>query len=93
MQNTKFSVTILTCFQNVSRSNVSDRLCGLVFRAQDYKLRGPGFDSRYYIFWEVVGLQQGLLSLVRITEERLEWKSSGHGLENRLMAVRIRCTE
>jgi hypothetical protein len=31
-----------------------------------------------------VGLERGPLSLVRITEELLEWKSSGFGLENRI---------
>jgi hypothetical protein len=30
-----------------------------------------------------VGLEQGPLSLVRIIEELLEWKSGGSGLENR----------
>jgi hypothetical protein len=30
-----------------------------------------------------VGLERGPLSLVRIIEELLEWKSSGSGLENR----------
>jgi hypothetical protein len=30
-----------------------------------------------------VGLELGPLSLVRIIEELLEWKSSGSGLENR----------
>jgi hypothetical protein len=30
-----------------------------------------------------VGLERGSLSLVSITEELLEWKSSGSGLENR----------
>jgi hypothetical protein len=35
--------------------------------------RGTGFDSRrYQIFREVVGLERGPLSLVRITEELLE---------------------
>jgi hypothetical protein len=29
-----------------------------------------------------VGLERGPLSLVRITEELLEWKSSGSGLGN-----------
>jgi hypothetical protein len=31
----------------------------------------------------VVGLERGPLSLVRIIEELLEWKSSGSGLGNR----------
>jgi hypothetical protein len=61
-----------------------DRLCGLVIRIPGYRSRGPGFDSRrYHIFSEVVGLERGPLSLVRITEELLEWKSSGFDLENR----------
>jgi hypothetical protein len=30
----------------------------------------------------VVGLERGPLSLVRIIEELLEWKSSGSGLES-----------
>jgi hypothetical protein len=43
-----------------------------------------GFNSRHYqIFWEVVGLEQGPLSLVSTNEELLERKSSGFGLENR----------
>jgi hypothetical protein len=38
------------------------------------------FDSRrYQIFREVVGLERGPLSLVRIIEELLEWKSRGSG--------------
>jgi hypothetical protein len=37
-----------------------------------------------YIWWEVVGLERGPLSLVRIIEEQLEWKSSGSGQENRI---------
>jgi hypothetical protein len=60
-----------------------DRLCGLVVRVPGYRSRGPRFDSRHYqIFWEEVGLEQGPLSLVGITEELLELKSSGSGLEN-----------
>jgi hypothetical protein len=44
-----------------------------------YRSRGPGFDSRrYQIFW-VVCVERGPLNLVRITEELLEWKSSGFG--------------
>ena len=57
---------------------VCDRLCGLVVRVSGYRYRGPGFDPRHYqIFWVVVGLERGpfsLVSLVRSTEELLEWK-------------------
>jgi hypothetical protein len=35
-------------------------------------------------FWEVVGLERGPLSLVRIIEGLLEWKSRGSGQENRI---------
>jgi hypothetical protein len=60
-------------------------LCGLVVRVHGYRSRGPGFDSRRYkILWEVVGLERGPLSFVRITEELLEWRSSGSGQENRI---------
>jgi hypothetical protein len=52
-----------------------ERLCGPVIRVPGYRSRGPGFDSRpYQIFWEVVGLERGPLSLVRIIEELLERK-------------------
>jgi hypothetical protein len=34
--------------------------------------------------WDIVGLEPGPLSLVRIIEELLGWKSSGSGLENRI---------
>jgi hypothetical protein len=36
----------------------------------------------YQIFSEVVGLERGPLSLVRIIEELLELKSSGSGFES-----------
>jgi hypothetical protein len=43
-----------------------------------------GFDSlRYQIFWEVVGLKRGPLSLVSTIEELRERKSKGPGQENR----------
>ena len=46
----------------------SDRL-----RVSGYRYRGLGFDSRrYQIFWVVVGLERGPLSLVRSIEELLE---------------------
>jgi hypothetical protein len=52
----------------------------VVVRVPGYRSRGPGFDSRrFQIFWEVVGLERGPLSLVRIIEELLQWKSSGSG--------------
>jgi hypothetical protein len=72
-----------------------DRLCGLVVRVPGYRSRCPGFDSRrYQMFWEVVGLERGPLSLVSITEELLEWKSSGSGSRKpRLTAVGIRCVD
>ena len=62
-----------------------DRLCGLVVRVSGYRYRGPGFDPRLYqIFWVVVGLERGPLSLVRSVEELLEWKKvEAPGLENR----------
>jgi hypothetical protein len=47
-----------------------DRLCGLVVRVLGNRSRDPGFDSRrYQIFWVVVGLERGPLSLVSTTEE------------------------
>jgi hypothetical protein len=49
-------------------------LCGLVVRVPGYRSRGPGL--------EVVSLERGPLSLVRITEE-LYRGYSGSGLENR----------
>jgi hypothetical protein len=43
-----------------------------------------GFNSRrYQIFWEIVGLERGPLSLVSTTEELLGRKSSSSGLEIR----------
>jgi hypothetical protein len=63
------------------------RLCGLVVRVPGYRYRVTGFDSRgYQIFWEVVGLERGPLSLVSemsTLEELLGRKISGFGLENR----------
>jgi hypothetical protein len=65
-----------------------DRLCRLV-------ARGPGFDSRpYQIFWEVVGLERVPLSLVSVTEELLEWKSSSSRSRKQILtALGIWCTD
>jgi hypothetical protein len=69
-----------------------ERLCGLVVRVPVYRSRRPGFDSRrYHIFSEVMGLERGPLSLVSVSEELREWKSSGSGSRKpRLTAVVIR---
>jgi hypothetical protein len=51
---------------------------------QWFRSRGPAFDSRrYQIFWEVVGLERGPLSLMSTIEELLEKKGSGSSLESR----------
>jgi hypothetical protein len=60
-----------------------ERLCGLVVRVPGYRSGGAGLDSlRYQIFWVVVGLERGLLSLMSTTEKLLGRNSSGSGLEN-----------
>jgi hypothetical protein len=43
-----------------------DRLCGIVVSVEDYKHRGPGFESRALlrIFLRELGLERGPLSLV-----------------------------
>jgi hypothetical protein len=47
------------------------------------QIQRSGFDSRrYQVFWEVVGLERGPLSLVSTTEELLGIKIGGSGLEN-----------
>jgi hypothetical protein len=47
-------------------------------------IQRSGFDSRrYQIFWEVMGLERGPLSLVSTIVELLERKISGCSLENR----------
>jgi hypothetical protein len=59
-----------------------DRLCGLVVRVPGYRFRGSGSIPGNQIFREVVGLEQGQLSLASAMEELLERKRSGSGLEN-----------
>jgi hypothetical protein len=65
-------------YDNIYFNAFSMRLCGLVVRVPGFRSRGPGFDSRHYqIVWEVVGQERGSFSLVNISEELLDWKSSG----------------
>jgi hypothetical protein len=59
-------------FIDVICNLLDDRLCGLVVRVPFYQ-----------IFWEVVGPEQGPLSLVSTTEELLGRNSSGSGPEIR----------
>jgi hypothetical protein len=48
------------------------------------QIQRSGFSSRLYqIFWEVVNLERGLLSLMSTIEELLIRKSSDFGQENR----------
>jgi hypothetical protein len=55
------------------------------------QIQKSGFDSRrYQIFWEVVGLERGPLSLVSTIEKLLGRNSNGSGLENREYGVGIR---
>jgi hypothetical protein len=58
-------------------------------QSSSLQIQRSGFDSRrYQIFWEVVDLERGPLSIVSTTEELLERKSSGSGLENREYGLR-----
>jgi hypothetical protein len=53
------------------------------------QIQRSGFDSqRYKIFWEIVDLERGPLSLVSTIEELLERRNSGSGLENRKYGLR-----
>jgi hypothetical protein len=53
------------------------------------QIQRPEFHSqRYQIIW-VVGLERGLLSLMNTTEELLERKNSGSGLQNRDYGRRV----
>jgi hypothetical protein len=77
-----YLVLLISWFYLVS--HILNRLCSLVVRVSGYRFRGLGFDSEpYQIFWEVGGLEQGPLSLMRTIEELLEWKSNGFSQENR----------
>jgi hypothetical protein len=68
-----------------------DRLCGLVVRVPGCRSRGPGFDFRHYkIFWEVLGLERGSLSLVSTIEELLGRKIAAQVYKTENTAVGIR---
>jgi hypothetical protein len=62
----KFSQEVSSCdFLNQHSNNILP--CNLVVRDPGYTSRGPEFDSRHYqISWEVVGLERGPLSLIRV---------------------------
>jgi hypothetical protein len=51
---------------NTEMSTKHDRHCGVVVSVEDYKHRGPGFDSPALlrIFLRELGLERGPLSLV-----------------------------
>jgi hypothetical protein len=74
---------------NVKSINLSSfmflyRPCGVTVRVPGYRSRGPRFDyRRYQIFWKVVGLERGPLSLMSTIEELLGRKSGGFSLDNR----------
>jgi hypothetical protein len=71
----------------------NNRLCGLVVRVSGYRYRGPGFDSRRYkIFREVVVLERGPLSLVRI-RSYLNRKVAAQVKKTELTAGGIRCAD
>jgi hypothetical protein len=78
----KYIITILGNYLNY---NGSLGFYWVLFGQSSWlQIQRPGFDSRHYhILWEVVGLERGPPSLVSTTEELLEIKSSGSGLENR----------
>jgi hypothetical protein len=93
IKNVRFNFPITFYFSMVRCKNYgrtlilvvcSVKLCGLVVRVPGYRSRGLGFDfPHYHIFWEVVGLERGSLSLVSTTEELLERKSSDSDKEIR----------
>jgi hypothetical protein len=76
--------------QNSAESIVSNRLSGLVVTALGYRSRGPGFDSRNYQMFLVVGLEWGSLSLLSTIEELLERKVAApvQKAENTALAIR-----
>jgi hypothetical protein len=90
-KNTSKPLALLTLAYDEYAMKKSNVLNGIgksrtacVVRVPCYRSGGPEFDSRrYQIFWELVDLERGLLSLVSTTDELLGKKSSGSSLENR----------
>jgi hypothetical protein len=74
-------VLISAIHYKLTNEYIGDGLCGLVVRISGYRFRGPGSIPGYQIFWEVVGLERGPLSLVSTTEGLLDRKSSDSGPE------------
>jgi hypothetical protein len=60
-----------------------DRLCGLVVKNSWIKIQRFDYSLRYQIFWGVVGLERGPLSLLSTIEELRGRESRGSGIENR----------
>jgi hypothetical protein len=69
-----FSATSLICFRNSQRISI---LCSFWPGIQRLQFRLPALPH-----FVTVGLKWGPLSLVRIIEELLEWRSSCSGVEN-----------
>jgi hypothetical protein len=78
------SLLLSSCFSVFSSRSISSWLPLWSSGQSSYlHIQRSGFDSRrYQIFWEVVGLERGSLSLVSKIEELFGRKSSGSGLEN-----------
>jgi hypothetical protein len=69
------SVSLCSYWLLICNYGVWDRLCGLVVGVPGCVSWGPAFDFlSYQIFWEVMGLEQGPLSLVSTIEELLTEK-------------------
>jgi hypothetical protein len=87
-----FKFTMMVCSLQVFNSNLKDVYCNVFLRPplwssgqsswlqiQRSRVRFPHYQI---FFWEVGGLERGLLSLVMITEQLFQG-NSGSGLENR----------
>jgi hypothetical protein len=93
-QDTTITTAVGQCFQNAYMFLP----CILLFiwpplwsggNSSWLQFQRSGFDSRHYqIFWKVMGLERGPLSLVATTEELLGRKSSGSGLGSQEYGLR-----